>query len=199
MDPEFDHPVMHWPRAGVVAVVHTIEAALAARQGFSLIRLGDGEGSVMAHDAPDLTAMVALCRRIWFGDQPISTGELDTMRLDLIAARQASDIVGLPRYRQCRATHGYLGWQAVVRGIGSALAGRRPVVYDMAMHNYLQWSGGLARLLRGRRRVLLITCRDIGGQLAAILDIGETVWQACARALNMAMTMPSTHIADGTY
>ena len=87
------------------ALVERIQAALEAGQGFSLIRLGDGEGSFLCGRRPDLGGATTNGTRL---DPRISErgGQLDELRhLGLIerfvAAVGAADAIGIPDLDQC--------------------------------------------------------------------------------------------------
>jgi hypothetical protein len=195
----FDHPAMAWPRVGVVPVVQAIEQALVQQRGFALVRLGDGEGSVLAHDEPGMADMLALCRGIWFGDQALAPAEWDAMREALRGAVRAADVLGLPRHRQCLHTHGALGWQAAVQGAHATLVGLPygRLMVDTAMHNYLQWSGGVARLLRGRAAVTVVGCRDVGALLRQHLGLRAVHWVAVRGEAAHAGAVAERHWPEG--
>jgi len=166
-------PGLDWPRVGLLPVVHALEAALAERRGFSLIRLGDGEGAMLAHADPAMAGELAVSLRIWFGDQGLDAGERAEMAGALEAAIVGADILGLPRARQWAMSARY---RAVFAPVVRLRGGARPLVGDAALHFYLQWSGALGRLVRAARRVSVVGCRDVAPMLAAQGGISARQW-----------------------
>jgi len=166
-------PGLDWPRVGLLPVVHALEAALAEGRGFSLIRLGDGEGAMLAHADPAMAEDLAFSWRIWFGDQAVTPEERAEIAGDLERAIGGADILGLPRARQWAMSPRY---RAVFAPVVRLRADRRPMVGDAALHFYLQWSGALGRLLRAARRVSVIGCRDVAPMLAAQGGISARQW-----------------------
>lgn len=180
-----DNPALAWPRVGLLPVVHAIEAALREKRGFSLIRLGDGEGVLLDHANPAQKEGLAASLACWFGEQVLSTREVEQLCDMLGGAIAGSDVLGLPRPFQVGLSPRY---GAVFDHLGAVLKTRTrrgmPLYGDTALHFYLQWSGALARLLCGVEKVTLITCRDVGPALAQTYDIavrsllvmGEHCW-----------------------
>ena len=166
-------PGLDWPRVGLLPVVHALEAALAEGRGFSLIRLGDGEGAMLGHADPAMAEDLAFSWRIWFGDQVVTPEERAEIAGDLERAIDGADILGLPRARQWEMSPRY---RAVFAPVALLRADRRPMVGDAALHFYLQWSGALGRLLRAARRVSVIGCRDVAPMLAAQGGISARQW-----------------------
>lgn len=166
-------PGLDWPRVGLLPVVDAAEQALTTGRGFSLIRLGDGEGAMLSHAAPRMAEDVAFCLRIWFGDQVVVDADRRAMVLGLERAMREADVLGLPRRRQLKVAMRY---HEVFANLERVLGARRPVIGDMALHFYLQWSGALGYLVRRARRLVLIGCRDVAGVFAAHFDVPVTQW-----------------------
>lgn len=166
-------PGLDWPRVGLLPVVRTAEMALAQGRGFSLIRLGDGEGAMLSHEAPRMAVDLAFCMRIWFGDQTMAEADRRAIANGLERAMRGADVLGLPRPRQLQVAMRY---HEVFANLERVLGARRPIVGDMALHFYLQWSGALGHLVRRARRVVLIGCRDVAGQFAAHFDVAVAQW-----------------------
>lgn len=166
-------PGLDWPRVGLLPVVDAAEQALTTGRGFSLIRLGDGEGAMLSHAAPRMAEDVAFCMRIWFGDQVVVDADRRAMVLGLERAMREADVLGLPRRRQLKVAMRY---HEVFANLERVLGTRRPVIGDMALHFYLQWSGALGYLARRARRLVLIGCRDVAGVFAAYFDVPVTQW-----------------------
>ncbi len=164
---------LHWPRVGLLPVVHAIEAALREKRGFSLIRLGDGEGAVLSHDQPEMAAEVAHSLAIWFGDQALTTMELEQIRNEALEAMLRCDVVGLPRLAQA---NGSIRYRALFPVMQELYADVWPMVVDAAMHFYLQWSKAMGRLLSAVERVTLIGCRDLAQDLRACFNLEVRQW-----------------------
>lgn len=171
---------LDWPRVGLLPVVRTAQAALAQGRGFALVRLGDGEGAMLSHNAPHMGEEVEFCLRIWFGDQAIGRDDRRAMARGLERAMREADVLGIPRRAQLQVATRY---REVFANLGRVLGPRRPVVGDMALHFYLQWSGALGALLRDARRLVLIGCRDVAGQFAAHFDLPVVQWVLRGEAL----------------
>lgn len=164
---------LDWPRVGLLPVVHAIEAALGQGRGFSLIRLGDGEGAVLAHADPAMAAELDFSLSVWFGDQVVPPAERARIAGHLEQAIQGADILGLPRPRQWSMSPRY---QAVFAPVVRLRGGRRPIVGDMALHFYLQWSGAVGRLMRAARAVRVIGCRDVAPMILAHCGVAARQW-----------------------
>ena len=101
-DATYDHPLMHWPRAGILQLLRAIEGCLVERRGFSLIRLGDAEGIVLDHENPLVADQLSTWLEFWLGDQVLPAGALDDIRSRMTTAIKGADVLGLPRWRQVR-------------------------------------------------------------------------------------------------
>lgn len=198
-DAAYDHPVMHWPRAGILRLVQAIEAGLAARQGFSLIRLGDAEGIVMDHDNPLVADQLSTWLQFWLGDQLLPAGDLDVIRDQMAVAIRAADVLGLPRWRQVRVVPHRRGNQSTVECLPGILGdeGDRPMVVDSGVHNYLQWSGALARLMRRRDRVITLSSRDVGQALQEAFEVRDVQWLAVTAEAAFPGAADGPHWPDG--
>lgn len=161
------------PRVGLLPVLHAAEAALAAGRGFSLLRLGDGEGAVLAHAEAGMEGEIAYALRVWFGDQPVAPQEVEEMRGALLAAIAGADVLGLPRRAQAAKSPCYA---AVFAHAEAALGPRAPLLGDAALHFYLQWSGALMRLVAQAPRITLIGCRPLAGALREHCAVPVRQW-----------------------
>lgn len=164
---------LDWPRVGLLPVVRAAQAALAQGRGFALVRLGDGEGAMLSHDAPHMGEEVEFCLHIWFGDQAISEDDRRAMARGLERAMREANVLGIPRRAQLQVATRY---HEVFANLERVLGPRRPAMGDMALHFYLQWSGALGALVRDARRLVLIGCRDVAGQFAAYFDMPVVQW-----------------------
>lgn len=165
---------LDWPRVGLLPVMAAAQEALRRGRRFALVRLGDGEGAMLAHEEPGMADEVAFCMDVWFGDGgAIGPQDRRAMAIGLERAMREADVLGLPRRRQLQVAMRYHG---VFRHLERVLGARRPLVGDMALHFYLQWSGALGLLIRAARRVVLIGCRDVEAQFAAHFDRPVAQW-----------------------
>jgi hypothetical protein len=144
---------------------------MLAGTAFSLVRLGDGEGPVLCW--PESTAMgeLATVLKTWFGRDDLPAEDLQIIADGLRRAVRSADVLGLPtRYQLTRSPRYGMVFEGIerhhLRQPGQLLA-------DAGMHWYLQWSGALAYLLRGRDWVGVVGCRDIGPQIADAFGLGS--------------------------
>lgn len=155
-------------RAGAVA--DAIAAALRERRGFSLIRIGDGEGafvSLGAEDEARFAALYAHNRRdraqIWFGGavDPNADPWISQARTITDAIAEA-DIVGLPypswlehEYRIASIT----GISALTNALRASRATNGHTCTQL-IHVELHNAGLIQDLLRGQRTIGLISCHQ---------------------------------------
>ncbi|WP_410824780.1 methyltransferase domain-containing protein, partial [Methylobacterium oryzisoli] len=150
-------------------VAERIAGALRERRGFSLVRAGDGEGAFVTLGAEDEARFPALYAqnrrdraRVWFADAVDPNADpwlSEATRVTQVLAE--ADIVGLP----------YPGWLeheyriASITGITALTnALRAPREFGAAtcsqlVHIDLHTSGLLYDLMRGERRIGLISCQ----------------------------------------
>lgn len=123
--------------------------------GFSLIRLGDGEGRLLAW--PDKISLKLMSRRLtyWFGHIAFNDADIAAMQAILATAIDQADVLGL-----CPPERGH--WARVprryVRQIGRMNAGS---VCSAAIHRELWAQGELDRIAEACERIVIITCRDV--------------------------------------
>ncbi|GJD48642.1 hypothetical protein OPKNFCMD_1365 [Methylobacterium crusticola] len=147
-----------------------VRAALAAGRGFSLVRLGDGEGAFLRISDADEARFPNLYRRnrrdrarVWFGGEvdPDASG-FTAMAAGLAEVVRGADAVGLP----------YPNWVAheyrIISPTGiPSLANALRLMPDVdtgqslcpqAVHTLMDRDGHLAALLRDQARVGVISC-----------------------------------------
>lgn len=158
-------------RVTLRTVVERAELALRTRTGFSLVRLGDGEGPILCWPEHQLPGEIATVLRVWFGRSDLSPADLQDMADGLREAVRSADVLGLPtRYQLTRSPRCGM----VLEGIDlHHLYSPSQLLTDSGVHWYLQWSGALAHLLRGLDEVGVIGCRDIGPQIAEAFGLGS--------------------------
>lgn len=166
----FDHPVMKWPRTDLITIGELIKKAIQNKEGFSVIRLGDGEGALLNYKDAEMEENLKHCLKIWFGSQILSNDELANICTQLENAIASADILGLPRKKQLHIEYRYC---AILPKVLQIFGSHPPVITDAAVHLYLQWSGALGQILYGKDLVSVIGCRDVGSRLQDTLKIGE--------------------------
>ena len=151
-------------RVSIETLVDRIANAIRTRAGLSLLRLGDGEGTVLIWREGQNREDIASALNIWFGRTDLSDDELDSIATALRQAVRSADIVGLPTRYQLAGSHRY---QMVLEGVRDYdLLSPKQLRTDANAHWYLQWSGALAYLLGNLDEVGVIGCRNIGPLIA---------------------------------
>jgi hypothetical protein len=172
-DPAHLQDVPEWwlhDRVPIEAVVDTILDHLESGRAFSAIRLGDGEGAAM--DAPlEGESELATSQSVWWGGQQLGQADLDHIANALRIACEQADILGLPSSFQFGAHPRY-------RRVFNALTKwnwprAEQMLVDANLHWYLQLSGTMAPILRHRRVVGVIGCRDLADAIQNIFHVGE--------------------------
>lgn len=167
----YSFPSYLFDRATLKSVVSRVESALRTGTGFSLVRLGDGEGPVLCWPESQLPGEMATVLSVWFGRSDLPAGDLQIVADGLRQSVRSADILGLPTRYQLAKSRRY---GMVLEGIDRHhLCSPSQLLADSNLHWYLQWSGALAYLLRGLDCVGVIGCRDIGPQIAKALDLGS--------------------------
>ena len=164
-------PSFFFNRVTLRTVVERAEFALRTGTGFSLVRLGDGEGPVLCWPKHQLPSELATVLHTWFGRSDFPAAELQFLADGLRQAVRSADVLGLPtRYQLTRTPRYGMVLEALDR---YQLCSPAQLFADSGLHFYLQWSGALAHLLRGRDSVDVIGCRDIGSRIAEAFDLGS--------------------------
>jgi glycosyltransferase GT-like protein len=164
-------PSHFFDRVPLRTVVERAESALRTRTGFSLVRLGDGEGPMLCWPEHQLPGEMAAVLCTWFGRSDLSTADLQNMADHLRRAARSADVLGLPtRYQLTRSPRYGMVFEGIDR---HHLCSPSQLLADANMHWYLQWSGALAYLLRGLDCVGVVGCRDIGPQIAEAFGLGS--------------------------
>lgn len=172
--------------ADAVAVQTRLKAAIAARQPYSLIRLGDGEGRFLAFLDPAMGSLMrpeehqAIGQSIWsnwFAADLAETGpaQLTALRAALRASLEGADIIGLPLESRLTVDNYHLGYLAYLDRYVSGILDRQPqiMVADAFVNNELhRLSPFCADLLRGLDFIGVIGPHPaLAGRLAAHLGI----------------------------
>ena len=164
-------PTFLFDRVTLRTVVERAEVALRTQTGFSLVRLGDGEGPMLCWPEIQRPGEMATVLTTWFGRGDLPDADLQVIADGLRRAVLSADVVGLPtRYQLTRSPRYGMVFEAIER---HRLCSSSQLFTDSGAHWYLQWSGALAYLLRGRDYLGIIGCRDIGPQIADAFGLGS--------------------------
>jgi len=134
-------------------------AIFALRTGtpFSAIRLGDGEGRLLAW--PGRITRPELDNRLcyWFGHADLTDLEALMLKVDLMRAMFGADVVG------CYQGEERNRWWREAATRVALLRTYKPEVMLAGndLHRELWASGGLDRIIAEASRVVLVTCRDV--------------------------------------
>ena len=139
-----------------------IKEALQKKKGFSVIRLGDGEGRLLSW--PHKLSWEHMMYRLtyWFGKQDYEQEQIYEIKAALIEAAQRADILGVYRGFE-RNAH----WREPLNFSEETEAPGLSYQYENNLHRLLNDSGSLDRILklyakRNDNQVCwTITCRDV--------------------------------------
>jgi hypothetical protein len=166
--------VEFWPsRINFLTFFDLASKAILNGLPFSMIRLGDGEGAIMALGHDGINEHVDACFACWFGDQVIVESDRLMINQLLLESILSSDVIGIPRYAQLAKS---IRYQKVFECFPPLNQEFSPFFVDAAYHFYLQWSKALAYLIRIARRVIIIGPRDVAGQLASVTNAPILQW-----------------------
>lgn len=156
-------------RAPLKAIVERANIAIRTGTGFSLIRLGDGEGPIMWWPDRQTPDQIPEVLETWFGRHDIAAPDLTAIADGLRQATRTADVLGLPTRYLLTLTPRY---GMALNGVDHyGLYSRSQLLTDTGVHWYLQWSGALKRLLHGLDVLHVISCRDIGTRIAVAFNI----------------------------
>jgi hypothetical protein len=162
-------PQHFFDRISLQGVVERTGLALKTRTGFSLIRLGDGESTILRYPEDREPRDAQLNR--WFGHSDFPPEDLEKMAQQLRRATRNADILGLPRPSQVEKLLRFRRVYDAIEQYNLVLPSQ--LLTDAAVHSYLQWSGALNHLLRGQEHLGVIGCRDIGPLIADAFQLGS--------------------------
>jgi hypothetical protein len=129
--------------------------SLHSGTGFSLIRLGDGEGRLLAY--PERIARQRLDKHLcyWFGRSDFSEAEVCAMQALLAHAIEAADAIGCYQGEK-RSPFWREPWRYV-----QAIHAQKRVVGGNNLHRELWASGELDRIVQACERIVVVTCRNV--------------------------------------
>ncbi|SFU86043.1 methyltransferase, FkbM family [Methylobacterium sp. 174MFSha1.1] len=179
--------------ASIDAVERNIHRALDEKRPFLLLRLGDGEGSVIRIDKDDTnkydayyTANQKEFLKIWFEDESVGASDrFDKVIDDFNDVIQNADMIGgiydaaiMHEYRL--GSRRGIAWIVNTMRKVLLLAERDPdwasrtSIHHLGLHYDLLLSGTLARLLQGRPHVGVVSCQsELPAALKRTYGIGE--------------------------
>ena len=162
-------PAYFFERATLRAFVEHADAAVSARRGFSLVRLGDGEGPMLNWPARPLPGELTTVLRTWFGRDDFSSSDLQYIADGLRRSVRSADVLGLPtRYQLGRTPRYGMVFEGIdVYGLHSS----SQMFVDAIIHWYLQWSAAIGYLLRNVDFVRVVGSRDIGPRIAETFNL----------------------------
>lgn len=164
-------PPFLFDRVTLRIVVERAKFALRTGTGFSLVRIGDGEGPMLCWPESQVPHEMATVLNTWFGRDDLPAGNLQIIADGLRRAVRSADVLGLPtRYQLNRSPRYGMVFEGIYR---HHLCSPSQLRADANIHWYLQWSGALAYLLRNRNWVGVVGCRDIGPQIAEAFGLGS--------------------------
>lgn len=139
----------------------------------SVLRLGDGEFSILGYGNESPVDHTLKALRIWMGDQYQRLTEPEIQRLanDLRQAVHNANLIGIPRpsRQQREAECSYV--DAIFRNYG--LRRRGQIFTDSGLHHFLQLSLSFGQFLHGLPFLGLITPRDVAEDLRIMFSIGH--------------------------
>lgn len=135
----------------------------------SLIRLGDGEGTILGFPHFTSRSNVDYFLRTWYGHTHFSDDVLKLHKTQLKEAISAADIIGIPRTKQIIKSK---QWASVEKSLLKyKLIEPSHIVTDTAIHRYLTFALLYRALLHGQTFLGLISCRDVVDKLKSIFKI----------------------------
>ena len=167
-------------------LLQIIKKSLTTKQGFSLIRLGDGEGYIFQKEFGIFTSGDAANReRHWWGQQ-IPNHIKEELVKDTILALEACDVIGIPSvYRFLRDTNDRtksLLNSMQGRGLASVLLGvekidRESIVYsdsgvNLAMFNNIDVIRDLSKL---SKKVVVVSSGSEDAIKSAFADVSDAL------------------------
>lgn len=186
-------------------IVRRIVQALEGRRGFSLVRLGDGEGAFLRISDEDEVRFAHLYRRnrqdrarVWFdGEIDLDASGFTRTAAGLADVIRNADVVGLPPVSWIEHEYRIVSPISlsclvnVIRAMPALDTGQG--LCTQLIHRSLHHNGQLAALLRGRARIGLIACHpDAPDLLARGFGIGEVVFHRIpGEKLNAALLGPA--------
>jgi hypothetical protein len=138
-------------------VAEELEAAVSIGAPYSLVRLGDGENSVLRYPGRCSEERIQAVMAHALEDRAYSSDEIGDVRRAMVEAVNGSDVVGYypswwpAEYPECALFQEDLAYAGI----------RANKACYPAIHYYLAASGSLSRIIASANYVTLITGRDV--------------------------------------
>lgn len=157
-------------RKNVYEILLIIKERQTAGKSLSLIRLGDGEGRILAY--PEFVPLHELhfILNLWFNTANFTNDLIHEFSVNLRRSVICADIVGLPRHKQ-QAKHIYYYVIQAIQHFN--LISDRHVITDSAIHHYLQATLLYREILWMQPFCGLIGPRNLGERLQEKFKIKE--------------------------
>ncbi|MDE0661981.1 MAG: hypothetical protein OXI79_20310 [Gammaproteobacteria bacterium] len=184
------------PRETAFDVYRRIMDSLVARSPLSVIRLGDGEGTLLGY--PEIIGRrdVEYFMGRWMRDEA-DVGEELVGRLvsELREAVVEADVLGLPRHRQEISDP---RWAAVRQAVNMhGLLSRHPSITHTCLHRAMQHALLFRPLLADRDFLGIVTPRDVSDRLCRLFRIRRVVWYGVRGALDEPGEVGMRHYPEG--
>ena len=153
--------------------VRLVRRCVAEREPIAVVRFGEGEARLLAADPADPVSTRAAIKKLRRQTGlTFSAEEMLKVKALVMSALDEADVIGLHTSPSFAAEHIELGEQ-IAAIYASRVAERRKPAYlaHSLLNNELR--DALPDLLAQRRRIGVISCRDIGASLAADHDLEE--------------------------
>ena len=191
-------------------IAQRIEAAVSARRGFALIRLGDGEGAFARVDDDDEARHEVLYRwmrenwvRFLFGPafDPVGSG-YEALTQSMMRTVAEADVLGVPYPNWIHHEYAIASTRGVpcVLNIHRSLLAHppevKPLLCDQIVHLQLHGAGLLEPILRKAGRLTVISClTGLGDLLKARMGLEEVEFMPVPREY----TAPHLRGRDGDH
>ena len=164
------------PRLAPVVIADLVTRRIAEHTPMALIRLGDGELTLLGLGSHTTPRAVKRILNIYFGPAHPTEEMLESFVEELRNAVRAADVIGLPRVSRQRNDQLSSYFSPVFERYSLNTPG---VLYsDSGLHHFFQFMRAFDDWLRGLPFLGLITCRDVREQVAATFNIPKVLWHA---------------------
>lgn len=156
-------------RKNAFEIFYILKKRIETAEPTSLIRLGDGEGTVLGY--PELVSRERLNTffKIWYGNENLSEEEALLHTQLLKQAIYSADIIGLPRAKQIRKSP---NWAVVEDSLlKSDLLHSSHYLTDAAIHRYLTFCLQYRGLINNLPFLGIISCRNLSENIKDTFNI----------------------------
>jgi hypothetical protein len=153
-------------------VYRQIKQAIADKEPYSLVRLGDGEAKLIGYPQYISRRDLNTSLEYWYGPHKPDIGSVMQLRQELMAACRNADMLGLPSRKQQAKNPFYKLMMFLVMKEGLSKADTT----HCGVHRWLHSEGLLADILNGLPSVTVITCRDVCHKLQDEYNVTAARW-----------------------